>query len=126
MLNKVTALMSAVGLVFSLSTLGFVFSSSTLGFAQGAAKEARAEGWVAYIDKDKSIIAVRAEKSGAQTTVHYDPSTQWVSQFHGSKKVNTIDPGEVKEHDYVICVGSYDDNKEFHAIKISKRLSHSQ
>jgi len=106
----------------------FVFSLSTLGFAQGTAKEDRVEGRVAYSDKDKSILAVRSETEnvpGHVTTVHYDASTKWVSQYHGDKKVNTIDPSEVKEGDYVICVGSYNDKKEFQAARISKRLSHS-
>jgi hypothetical protein len=116
MLKKGVALLSAVVLVFSLSTLGF---------AQGAAKEARVEGRIAYSDKDKSMFVVRTGQSGAQRTVHYDASTKWVSQYHGDKKENTIDPSEVKDGDYVICLGSYDDKKEFHAIKISKRLSHS-
>jgi hypothetical protein len=117
MLKKGAALLSAVVLVFSLSTLGF---------AQGAAKEARVEGRVAYSDKDKSLLAVRSESvSEHVTTVHYDASTKWVSQYHGDKKVNTIDPSEVREGDYVICVGSYNDQKEFQAARISKRLSHS-
>ena len=112
---KGVALLSAVVLVFSLSTLGF---------AQGVAKEARVEGRVAYSDKDKSMLAVRVGQSVAQTIVYYDASTKWVSQYHGDKKVNTIDPSEVKDGDYVICVGSYDDKKEFHATTISQRLSH--
>jgi len=95
----------------------------TLGFAQGAAKEARVEGRIAYHDKDKSMFNVRWEHS--QTTVFYGPSTEWVSQYHGETKVNTIDAGQVKDGDYVICVGSYNDKKEFHATRVSKRLSHS-
>src|ERR1700739_3130201 len=114
MLKKEAALWSAGVLVLSLLTLGF---------AQGAAKEARVEGRIALSDKDKSTLAVKGEHT--QTTVHYDASTQWVSQYHGDTKVNTIDASQVKEGDYVICVGSYDDKKEFHAVKISKRLSHS-
>jgi hypothetical protein len=39
--------------------------------------------------------------------------------------VNTIDASQVKDGDQVICLGSYDDKNEFHAAKISKRLSHS-
>jgi hypothetical protein len=117
MLKKVTALMSTAVLVFSLSTLGF---------AQGAAKQDRVEGRVAYSDKDKSLFAVRSESAAEHvTTVHYDASTKWVSQYHGDKKVNTIDPSEVKDGDYVICLGSYNDKKEFQATRISKRLSHS-
>jgi hypothetical protein len=114
MLKKVAVLMSAVVVVLSLSTLGF---------AQG--KEGRVEGKVKYSDKDKMTFAVGKESSGSQTVVHYDASTQWVSQYHGDKKVNTIDPSQVKDGDYVICIGSYGDKNEFHATKISKRLSHS-
>jgi len=118
MLKRVATLVSAVVLVFSLLTLGF---------AQGAAKKARVEGWVAYSDKDKSLLAIRPETPGAhaQTVVYYDASTQWVSQYHAEKKVNTIDASQVKDGDYVICLGSYNDKKEFHATEISKRLSHS-
>jgi hypothetical protein len=115
MLKKKAALWSAGVLVLSLLTLGF---------AQGAAKEARVEGRIALSDKDKSTLAVKGEHT--QTTVHYDGSTQWVSQYHGDTKVNTIDASQVKDGDYVICVGSYDNKKEFHATKVSKRLSHSQ
>lgn len=114
MLKKEAALWSASVLVLCLLTLGF---------AQGAAKEARVEGRIAFSDKDKSVLAVRGEH--AQTNVHYDASTQWVSQYHGDKKVNTIDASQIKDGDYVICIGSYDDKKEFHATKVSKRLSHS-
>jgi Cellulase N-terminal ig-like domain len=114
MLKKGAALLYGLLLVSSLLTLGF---------AQGAAKEARVEGRIAYHDKDKSMFSVRTEHS--QTTVFYDPSTEWVSQYHGEQKVNTIDASQVKDGDYVICVGSYDDKKEFHATKVSKRLSHS-
>jgi hypothetical protein len=114
MLKKRAALFSAGVLVLSLFALGY---------AQGAAKEDRVEGRIAFSDKDKSMLAVRGEHG--QKNVHYDASTQWVSQYHGQKKVETIDPGQVKDGDYVICVGSYDDKKEFHATKVSKRLSHS-
>jgi hypothetical protein len=101
-----------------------VFSLSISGFAQSAAKQARVEGRIANSDKDKSMFTVRGS-TGAQKTVHYDASTKWVSQYHGDKKVNTIDPSEVKDDDYVICTGSYDAKGNFEATTISKRLSHS-
>ena len=114
MLKKAAALCSTGVLVLSLLTLGF---------AQGAAKEAHVEGRIAFSDKDKSTLAVSGKHT--QTTVHYDASTRWVSQYHGSKKVNPIDASQVKDGDYVICVGSYNDKKEFLATTVSKRLSHS-
>jgi hypothetical protein len=117
MLKNVAAVLFMIVLVFSMSKSGF---------AQGATKDARVEGRIAFSDKDKSTLAVRDVGRGeAQTIVHYDASTKWVSQYHGDKKVNTIDASQVKDGDYVICLGSYDDKKEFHATEISKRLSHS-
>jgi len=101
-----------------------VISLSILGLAQGAAKEARVEGRIVHSDKDKSMFSVRVGEVTGEKTVYYDASTKWVSQYHGDKKANTIDPNEVKDGDYVICVGKYDDKGELHAATISKRLSH--
>ena len=58
-----------------------------------------------------------------ERTVHYDASTQFTSQEHGSKKINNIDATEIKDNDRVICLGNYDDKGEFHATQISKRLT---
>jgi hypothetical protein len=102
-----------------------IFTLSAPKFAQGAAKEARVEGRIVRSNKDKSTITVRIGGPSAEKTVHYDASTNWTSQFRGDKKVNTIDASEVKDGDYVICVGAEDDKGEFHAATISKRLSHS-
>jgi len=116
MLKKVAAVLFMVVLVFSLSAPGF---------AQGAAKKARVEGQVVRSSKDKSTLTVRVRDTEAEKTVYYDASTKWTSQYHGEKKVNTIDASEVKDGDQVICLGSNDDKGEFHASMISKRLSHS-
>jgi hypothetical protein len=51
---------------------------------------------------------------------------RWVSQYHADKKVNDIDPSQVKEEDYVICKGTAEKAGVVHATLISKRLSHSQ
>jgi hypothetical protein len=56
----------------------------------------------------------------------YDSSTKWVSQYHADKKVNDIDPSQVKEEDYVICKGTAEKAAVIHATLISKRLSHTQ
>jgi hypothetical protein len=116
MSKKVAVVLFMVALVFSLSASGF---------AQGTAKESRVEGKVVRSNKDKSTLTVRVRDTEAEKTVHYDASTKWVSQYHGDKKVNTIDASEVKDGDQVICLGSNDDKNEFHATTISKRLSHS-
>jgi hypothetical protein len=55
--------------------------------------------------------------------VKYDSSTRWVSQEHGSKKVNNIDASEVKDGDRVICKGALDKDGVLHATLISKRLT---
>jgi hypothetical protein len=102
-----------------------VFSLLIPGLAQGAAKEGRVEGAVVRSNKDKSTLTVRVRATETERTVHYDASTEWTSQYHGEKKVNAIDASQVKDGDQVICLGSYDDKGEFHAAKISKRLSHS-
>ncbi len=115
MLKKVAVVLFLVALVFSVSVPGF---------AQGGAKESRVEGRIVHSDKDKSTFAVRVGEEVGEKTVHYDASTKWVSQYHGEKKANTIDASEVKDGDYVICLGSNDDKGEFHATTISKRLSH--
>ena len=90
---------------------------------QKSAKQARWEGMVVRSDKDKNTLAVRKRGSSAERIIHYDSSTRFTSQAHGSKKVNDIDASEVKDDDRVICLGHYDDKGEFHASLISKRLS---
>ena len=106
-----------------LFMFSLVFSLSVLGFAQGAEKQARAEGRIVRSSKDKSTLTVRTGDV-AEKIVHYDAATKWTSQFHGDKKANTIEATDVKDGDYVICVGTNDDKGEFHATTISKRLSH--
>jgi hypothetical protein len=102
-----------------------VLSMPVPEFAQGTAKEARVEGRVVRSNKDKSTLTVHVRDTNAEKTVVYDASTKWTSQYHGERKVNTIDASQVKDGDQVICLGSYDDKGEFHATTISKRLSHS-
>jgi hypothetical protein len=85
-------------------------------------KQARWEGVVQRVSKDKSTLTVRKVGTTEEKTVHYDNSTKWVSQEHGSKKVNDIDSGQVQDGDRVICLGT-EDKGGFHATLISKRLT---
>jgi hypothetical protein len=114
MLKKMAVLSFIAVLVFSLTT----------GFAQGA-KKGRVEGRVVRSNSDKSNLTIHVLDIETDKTVYYDTTTKWVSQYHGEKKINTIDASQVKDGDQVICLGSYDDKGEFHATTISKRLSHS-
>jgi hypothetical protein len=96
-------------------------------FAQEApaqAKQARWEGTVVRSSKENSTLTVRKVNSTQERTVQYDSSTKWVSQEHGSKKVNDIDASQVKDGDRVICMGTWDKSSVLHATLISKRLSH--
>src|SRR2546428_5548704 len=87
-------------LAFSLSMAVFAQEASKEE-AQGApapakaekpAKQARYEGIVVRSNKDESTLTVRKMGSVDQTTVHYDSSTQWTHEEHGSQKVLYIDP----------------------------------
>jgi hypothetical protein len=85
---------------------------------------ARWEGIVERSNPEKLTLNVRKRGTGNFIkTIHYDSSTKWESQYHGSKKVNDIDASQVKDGDRVICIGIYDEKGEFRAMLISKRLS---
>ena len=88
------------------------------------AKQDRWEGNVIRSSQDKSTLTVRKVGSSEERNVAYDSSTQWVSQMHGSKKVNDIDASQVKDGDRVICKGTWGKDGVLHATLISKRLSH--
>jgi hypothetical protein len=93
--------------------------------AQKRMQRARWEGDVVRNSPDKSTLTVRKVGSSDERKVHYDSATRWVSQEHGSKNVNNIDPTQVKDGDRVIARGVWD-NGVLYATLISKRLSHSQ
>jgi hypothetical protein len=114
-------------LLILLFTSVLAFPPSSLMIAQDApmkaVKEARWQGTVIRSNPDKSTLTVR-DRNGIEMIVQYDSSTRWVSQEHGSKKVNDIDASQVKDNDRVICKGTRENDGTFHATLISKRLSH--
>jgi hypothetical protein len=120
MVNKLFTLLFASVLVFPLSTA--VFAQEAPKEAK-AAKPARWEGMVTRVSKDQSTLTVRNVGSSHERTVQYDSSTKWVSQEHGSKKVNDIDSSQVKDGDRVIAEGTWDKDGVLHATLISKRLT---
>jgi hypothetical protein len=118
MLKKLMGLLFACALAFPLAAA--VFAQE----APAKTKEARWEGNVVRSSKEQSTLTVRKVGSSEERTVQYDSSTKWVSQEHGSEKVNDIDPSQVKDGDRVICKGTWDKSSVLHATLISKRLSH--
>jgi hypothetical protein len=117
MVRKLFVLLCAPVIVFSLVT-------HAQEKTQKNAREGRWEGNVVRSNLEKSTLTVRSVDSSIEKIVHYDSGTHWVSQEHGSKKVNVIDPTQVKDHDRVIARGIWDKGVLF-ATLISKRLSHS-
>ena len=125
MVKKLLTLWFTSVLAFSLSMAVFAQEASkeapAPAKAEKPAKQARCEGIVIRSNKDESTLTVRKMGSVDQVTVHYDSSTQWTHQEHGSKNVVYIDPSQVKDNDRVICLGTYDQKGTFHATLISKR-----
>jgi hypothetical protein len=124
MVKKLFTLLFAAVLAVPLSALFVQVAPAQEKKMGKMAKEDRWEGVVIRSSSDKSTLTVRKVGSSVEKTVLYDSSTKWVSQEHGSKKVNDIDASQVKDGDRVICLGSYDKDGVLHATTISKRLSH--
>jgi hypothetical protein len=120
MLKKQFSLLFGLVLTFPLATA--VFAQE----APAKSKGARWEGRVERSSKEQSSLTVRKAGGSAEKTCVYDSATKWVSQYHADKKVNDIDPSQVKDGDYVICRGTEEKAGVVHATLISKRLSHSQ
>jgi len=126
MVSRLFALFCGVVVALSFSSVTFAQEDSAQEKKmEKTAKEARWEGNVTRSNPDKSTLTVRKVGSDVERIIHYDISTRWVSQEHGSKKANDIDASQVKDGDRVIAKGTWDKN-EFHATLISKRLSHSK
>ena len=120
MLKKLLAVLLASVLTFPLATAVFAQDAPA---KEKVAKEGRWEGHIIRSSKDQSSLTVRKVGSASERIVKYDNSTRWVSQEHGSKKVNDIDASEVKDSDRVICTGTWDKDGVLHATLISKRLT---
>ncbi len=120
MSKKLLTLLFMSVLAFPLSQLAFAQEAPA---QEKATKETHFEGIVVRTSQDKSTLTVRKAGSSVEKIVRYDSSTQWVSQEHGSKKVNDIDASQVKDGDRVICRGTWEKHGTFHATLISKRLT---
>ena len=105
----------------------------SLVFAMGAAKPAKAQeaknpqkakanaearwsGVIVRLNKDASTVTVR--KGHIEKTIHYDSSTKW------TKGKADVDQSQFAEGSRVICLGNYNDKKEFVATRIDLREPH--
>ena len=118
---------SALAIAIALSISAFARvnpsqSATQQSKKQSASKQARWEGIVIRHDANGQTLTVRKRGTEEERTIHYDSSTEFVSQAHGSKKASPIDASDVKDNDRVICVGRFDDKGQFDARVISKRL----
>jgi hypothetical protein len=108
-------------LLFALCVVAGITAPATLGqekpetkakMAAGA-KEARWHGLIVRMSTDESYLDVR--KGSIEKRIHFDSSTKWTM---GKK------PAEMsafKEGTDVICLGHFDEKKEFVATRIDLR-----
>ena len=102
MVRKLFALLCAPVIVFVAD------SGGSRSREDSQESEGRWEGNVIRSNPEKSTLTVRRVDSNIEKIVHYDSGTRWVSQEHGSKKFNVIDPTQVKDNDRVIARGIWD------------------
>jgi hypothetical protein len=122
MMKKLLTLLFTSVLAIPLSTLAVEQEGAPA--QDKTTKQDRWEGTIIRSSQDKSTLTVRKVGSPIEKTVAFDSSTRWVSQEHGSEKVNNIDASQVKDGDRVICTGTWGNDGVLHASLISKRLSH--
>ncbi len=111
---------SVTVLIVMFAALGLIASNAIAkekkAKAAGGGKEARWSGLIVRSDKDGSTLTVG--KRGTEKIIHYDSSTKW------TKGTSTVDMGEFKDGDRVICLGKYNEKGEFMATRVDKRAPH--
>jgi hypothetical protein len=121
MKRLIAVLFLAAAVVSGLSTVKVSAQEASQEKTAANSNEFRWDGRVVRINADQSTLDAR--KGHITRTVHYDSSTQWTKTNNG--KVVNIDPKEVKEGERVICLGKYNDKKEFWATRIDLRAPKS-
>jgi len=108
--------------VLGLAVLG-VFLAVGIGVQGAVAKEKAAAGpkltrWhgtIVRINRDKSTLDV--SRKSMMRTIHFDESTKWTTST-GNKP---LDVKDVKEGDDAVCLGNFNEKKEFVATQINVR-----
>jgi hypothetical protein len=81
-----------------------------------APAEARWSGVIVRLNKDTSTVTVR--KGHIEKIIHYDSSTKW------TKGTGDVEQSQFSEGSRVICMGKYNEKKEFIASRIDLREPH--
>jgi hypothetical protein len=131
MLHKLTMLAFAFALLLAVSMPAVAQEGSKQGEMKADSgtkgsthdQEARWEGVITRSNKDKNMFVVRKIGGSVEKTIYYDNSTHFVSQEHGSKKVNEIDASQIKDGDRVIVKGTDSGAGKMQAKLVSKRLT---
>jgi hypothetical protein len=118
---------ACLSLLAALCVTVCIFTQGTApGFAKEGAKkagaekkEARIQGVVVRSNDKTSTLTVRTDKEGVERMVHFDSATRWTQSVKG--EVKDVERSVVKDGDRVICLGNYNDKKEFIATRVSKR-----
>jgi hypothetical protein len=79
-------------------------------------KEVRWHGTIIRSDKEASTLTVRQRGGTIERVVHYTSATQWTKRNKPGG-----DPSEFKDGSRVICLGNYDEQKNFVATRIDLR-----
>jgi len=106
----------AVAVVFGIASWKAAAQEATQGKAAENATT-RWHGQVVRVNTDTSTLDVR--RGHVTRSVHFDSNTKWTKTQ--DKKAVDISPSDVKENDSVICLGKFNDKKEFWAERIDLR-----
>jgi len=79
-------------------------------------KEVRWHGTIIRSDKEGSTLTVRQRGGTIERVVHYTSATQWTKRNKPG-----ADPSEFKDGARVICLGNFDENKNYVATRIDLR-----
>lgn len=111
--------------LLSLALAGTIFVAVPAGAKQDAdkktmaTKEAKWQGTVVRLNKDKNTIDIRggaAARSNDTRTISYNDNTQWTKGGKAGKQ------DEVKEGSFVIAVGTVDSNGALQATRVDLRV----
>ena len=116
--------MRQISIFVMVEVLAALVAAASTGpaFAGGKkAKQLRWHGSVARISSDGSVYTINGPHKGGMTPrdFHVNADTKFTTP-KGKSEVS-IDKGDVKEGDDVICFYTEGENKEFVATQISKR-----
>jgi hypothetical protein len=95
--------------------VGFGVQGAVASQKSKSPKLTRWHGTIVRINKDESSLDVR--RKGNERTIHYDSSTTWTTG-DGSTSIQLSD---VKEGDDAVCIGKFNEKKQFVATQINVR-----